>query len=60
MVKYVRYDWDDFLAKMDYEGTDYMIQELDPRAVPKELEEAHKTLKAAYAAWNAIISEHTP
>ncbi len=54
-AKIVRYTWAEFCSKMDWEGTDYMITQLDPRAVPIELEVAQATLKAAYDAWDDII-----
>lgn len=58
MTKYVRYSWSQFFDKMDWEGTEYMMNELDPKAVPKELQDAHEQLVAAKAAWDEIIEEH--
>lgn len=55
-VKYVPYTWGQFCAKLDYEGPDYMITEMDPEGVPAELREAQAKVKAAYEEWRAIIS----
>lgn len=47
--------WSEFCAKQDYEGTEYMITQLDPQGVPKELKAAQAKLKAAFDEWDAII-----
>ena len=58
MSKTKRYRWGEFCAKQDYEGTEYMMTQLEPKAVPKELEAAQAALQQAYNAWDAIIQEH--
>jgi hypothetical protein len=58
VTKCKRYTWGQFCAKQDYEGIEYMITQIDPKGVPKELEVAHTALQAAYNAWEKIAQDN--